>query len=237
MKYLVLYGNIFSKTSIDFLGYNIWEGLLRPDAERLRSLRELPIPQNKTSQRHVLGVFFYYSQLIPKFSDKIRPLITANLFPLDSESMKTFENFKEEIEKVLLHSVKEKIPLVVETDATDTAIAATLNQANLPVAFFSRTLTTTEQKHSSIEKEACAIVESVKKCSHYLSVRRLVIVTDQQAVNFMFDARRQRKIKNSKIERWRMELGCYEYDIMYRPEKKKQYPSWYTPTCPVQCTQ
>ena len=118
-----------------------------------------------------------------------------------------------------MHSVKEKIPLVVETDATDTAIAATLNQANLPVAFFSCTLTTTEQKHSSIEKEACAIVESVKRCSHYLSVRRLVIVTDQQAVNFMFDARRQRKIKNSKIERWRMELGCYAYDIMYRPGK------------------
>ena len=46
-----------------------------------------------------------------------------------------------------------------------------------------------------------------------------MIVTDQQAVNFMFDAKRRGKIKNSKIERWRMELGCYEYDIMYRPGK------------------
>ena len=171
------------------------------NAEFLRPLRELRIPQNKTSLPRVLGLFSYYSQWMPKFSDKIRPLITANLFPLDSESIKTFENFKEEIEKALLHSVNEKIPPVVETDASDIAIAATLNQANCPVAFFSRTLTTTEQKHSSIEKEACAIVESVKKWSHYLSVRRLVIVTDQQAVNFMFDARRQRKIKNSKIER------------------------------------
>ena len=39
------------------------------------------------------------------------------------------------------------------------------------------------------------------------------------SLNFMFDARRHGKIKNSKIERWRMELGCYEYDIMYRPGK------------------
>ena len=97
--------------------------------------------------------------------------------------------------------------------------AATLNQANHPVAFFLCTLTTTEQKHSSVEEEACAIVESVKKWSHYLSARRFVIVTDQQAVNFMFDARRHGKIKNSKIERWRMELGCYEYDVIYRPGK------------------
>ena len=46
-----------------------------------------------------------------------------------------------------------------------------------------------------------------------------MIVTDQQAMNFMFEARRHGKIKNSKIERWRMELGCYEYDIMYQPGK------------------
>ena len=167
----------------------------------------------------MLGLFSYYSLWIPKFSDKIKPLITANSFPLDLESIKTFENFKEEIEKALLHSVDEKIPLVVETDASDTAIAATLNQGNRPAALFSRTLTTTEQKHSYVEKEACAIAESVKKLSHYLSARRFVIVTDQQAVNFMFDGRRYGKIKNSKIERWRMELGCYEYDITYRPEK------------------
>ena len=44
-----------------------------------------------------------------------------------------------------------------------------------------------------------------------------MIVADQQADNFMFDARRHGKIKNGKIERWRMELGYYEYDIMYRP--------------------
>ena len=85
----------------------------------------------------------------------------------------------EEIEKALLHPVDEKIPLVVETDASDTAIAAILNQANRSVAFFSRELTITEQKHSSIEKEACSIVESVKKWSHYQSARRFVIVTDQ----------------------------------------------------------
>ena len=74
-------------------------------------------------------------------------------------------------------------------------------------------------KHSSIEKKTCAIIESVKKWSRYLSARRFVIVTDQEAVNFMFEARRHGKIKNSKIERWRMELRCYEYDIMYRPGK------------------
>ena len=38
-------------------------------------------------------------------------------------------------------------------------------------------------------------------------------------MNFMFDARRYGNIKNNKIERWKIELGCYEYVIMNRPGK------------------
>lgn len=76
--------------------------------------------------------------------------------------------------------------LVVETDASDTAIVASLNQAGSVVAFFSRTVTPTEHKHLSIEKEVYATVESVKKWSHYLTGRCFTVVTDQQAVSFMF---------------------------------------------------
>ena len=44
-----------------------------------------------------------------------------------------------------------------------------------------------------------------------------MIVADQQVVNVMFHARRHRKIKNGKTERWRMELIRYKYNNMYRP--------------------
>ena len=35
----------------------------------------------------------------------------------------------------------------------------------------------------------------------------------------MFQSEKLGKIKNNKIQRWRMELGCYDYDIMNRPDK------------------
>jgi len=51
-------------------------------------------------------------------------------------------------------TVDEDLPFIVETDASDFAIAAILNQNVWPVAFSSRTLQGAEVNHASVEKEA-----------------------------------------------------------------------------------
>ena len=45
-------------------------------------------------------------------------------------------------------------------------------------------------------------------------------VTDQQSVAFMFDSRNKSKIKNNKVQQWKMELASYPYEIKYRPWKQ-----------------
>ena len=75
---------------------------------------------------------------------------------------RSFEDLKHELEDAAVVTVNYQTPLVVETDASDSAIAATLNQDGRPVAFFSRTLTPSERNHSSVEKEAYAIVEVLR---------------------------------------------------------------------------
>ncbi|XP_076049681.1 uncharacterized protein LOC143030418 [Oratosquilla oratoria] len=96
-------------------------------------------------------------------------LLPLTLFLLGPEAPKAIDDLKEESGKAVVGPIDEIIPLVAETEASDTAISATLNQAGRPVAFFSRTLTPTECKHSAAEKEAFAIVEFVKRWSHYLT--------------------------------------------------------------------
>ena len=74
-----------------------------------------------------------------------------------------------------------------------------------------------ELKHPSIEKEAQAIIEAVRHWKHYLTGKHFTLRTDQKSVSFMFDQKHKGKIKNDKILRWRIELSCYSFDIVYKP--------------------
>ena len=60
-------------------------------------------------------------------------------------------------------------------------------------------------------------MDSIRHWKHYLAGKHFTLVTDQKSVSFMFDAKRGGKIKNDKIQRWRIELACYNFDIKYRP--------------------
>ena len=206
-----------SVSEMKILGYQISKGKIKPDPDRLSPLVNLPLPTDSASLKRALGLFSYYSKWIPKFSEKVQPLIKEPEFPLGEDAQKAFEDIKECISAACLVCPNESDLLVVETDASDRCLSASLNQNGRPVAFFSRTLNNHEKHHSSVEKEACAIVEAVRKWRHYLCGRRFLLLTDQQAVSFIFDSGKHGKIKNDKLLRWRIELSCHDFDIKFRP--------------------
>ena len=149
----------------------------------------------------------------------MKPLICTTTFPWSSEAQLAFDTLKSVLSNATLHSIDETEPFQVETDASDTTIAATLSQNKRPVAFFARTLVKHEVKYASVEKEALAIYEAIMKWSHLLSASHFTLITDQRSVSFMFDNSHASKIKNDKILRWRMELSPFQFDISYRPGK------------------
>lgn len=222
----------FSLQTIHLLGYVISNKTIQPDPERLKPLRDLPIPKNTSSLRRALGMFSHYANFIPRFSEKIH-VLTHGKLPLSSDAISVFQTLKKDIEDAVVSSIDPNSPFIVETDASEHAIAATLRQNGRPVAFFSKTLTLSEQRHSTVEKEAYAIIEAVRKWRHYLMGQFFKLITDQKSVSFMFNATNFGKVKNEKILRWRLELSCFNYEIIYRPGNQNEAADAFSRYCSV----
>ena len=99
--------SVISASSINVLGYLVRDGNTRPDPERLRLLKELPLPTNVQLLRRTLGLFAYYAKWIPEFSSKIQSLVNAREFSLSTQAENAFNAVKKELEVASLNTIDE----------------------------------------------------------------------------------------------------------------------------------
>ena len=209
-----------SVKSINILGYCGGDGIIKSDTERLHPLQEFPPPTNRYSLCRVVGLFAYYAKWVPQFSDWIRPLMNVASFLLDTAATAAYNLLKKELEKAALQSIDESCLFVVECDASAVAISGNAkSRGGRPVAFMSRTLQNSALHYPSVEKEAAAIIEAVRKWRHLLASQHFTLVTDQRSVAFILDNQKCSKVKNNKIQVWILELASFCYTVKYRPGK------------------
>ena len=134
---------------------------------------------------------------------------------MDKEALEAFDLLKKDVEESVVNANDESLPFEIETDTSEHALAATLNKNGKSVAFVKRMLNALELNYPAIEKEAAAIIASIRKWKHYLTGKHFILITDQQSVAFMFSKKHGNKIKNDKIMRWRIELSTYDFDVKY----------------------
>jgi len=205
-----------SKSEISLLGYKVGYRSVQPNPGQVQPLLNLPHPKSSKELKMLIGLFAYTARWISNYSAIIRPLIKASL-PLDKDALRAINIVKQDLASATLQPINESLPFTVETDASDFATAASLNQDGRPAAFHSRTSSPSEQRHTAVEKEAYAVVEALRKWRNLLIGKHFTLVTDQKSVSFMLDARHANKIKNDKIARWRLELTSYSYTVVHRP--------------------
>ncbi|XP_062891719.1 uncharacterized protein LOC134339275 [Mobula hypostoma] len=174
---------VFGTTRLAILGCVVENGVIGPDPDRMRPLLELPLPNTLRALKRCLGFFSYYAQWVSNYTDKARPLVKPTTFPLSAETRAAVSRIKGDIAKAAMHAVDEAIPFQVESEASDFVLAATLNQAGRPVAFFSRTLQGPDIRHSPVEKEAQAIVEACLRHEPALvSELRLILWSEEPSL-------------------------------------------------------
>ena len=100
-------------------------------------------------------------------------------------------------------------PCIVYMDASDNACGAQLsqvhNEAEFPVAFLSHTFTDTQRRWSTPEQEAYGIYLAIKKWNYYLQGADIIVRNDHKPLAWFLNG----KNKNTKINRWGLELASY----------------------------
>ena len=166
----------YNRSRIQLLGHLVGNGEIKPDPERIAPLKDLEVPKSKKELQRILSLFSYYSKWVPNFSEIIRPLVQNEAFPLSNDAISAFHQMKNKLADATLPPIDEAVPFTVETDASNFTIATTLNQNGKPVAFHALALSTSEQRHSAVEKEA------LRKWKHLLLGKHFTLITDQRSV-------------------------------------------------------
>jgi hypothetical protein len=87
-----------------------------------------------------------------------------------------------------------------------------------PIAYTSKHLTETQVKWCTTEKEAYAIIHTVKAFFPYLYGALFTIVTDHAALKYLMSKRES----TGRLTRWALYLQQFDMEIKYRPGKMHQ---------------
>ncbi|GFX17232.1 retrovirus-related Pol polyprotein from transposon 17.6 [Trichonephila clavipes] len=173
----------FGKTQIKYLGHIIGSGKHEPDPEKTAVINNLPVPKTKKELRSVLGLCNYYREYIPKYSELVYPLTeltkkrVPDSIPWTEKHDSSFHLLKRAlVEAPSLYSPVPDKPYTIHSDASQIGIAACLSQKCgdkcYPIAYASQKLSKTQQSWSTIEREAFAIVWSLKSLKYgYLGLK------------------------------------------------------------------
>jgi hypothetical protein len=122
---------------------------------------------------------------------------------------------------VLTH-YKPGCPLVIETNASEYALAAILSQVESngeihPVTYLSRTFLDTELNYDTHDKELMAIYEAFKAWRHYLEGTEVPIdvVTDHKNLEYFCTT----QILSRRQARWSTFLSGFNMVIRFRPSR------------------
>ncbi|VDL77978.1 unnamed protein product [Nippostrongylus brasiliensis] len=194
---------IFSKPEIRYLGFIKDRHGRRPNPEKIEAIKGMVEPKNVSQLRAFLGM-------------------KDNRWDWSSQHQKAFDGLKAALSSELnLAHYDPRQKIVVAADACDYGIGGVISHrypdgSEKPIAHASRSLTSAEKNYSQIEKEALALVFTVKKFHKYVFGRRFLLLTDHRPLLAIFGDKKGVPIYSAnRLMRWATTLLGYDFDIEY----------------------
>ena len=178
----------FSVDRVNFLGQVLDSSGVQPDPDRVKAIQEMAAPTDVSGVRRFLGVINQMAKFIPNTAEITQPLrellVQGNQWVWGEPQRTAFQKLKCLLtETPILALFTPDLETVVSADASGHGLGAVLLQkqpggVTKPVAFVSRSMTSTEMRYAQIEKEALAFTWACERLSDYLIGLNFHIQTD-----------------------------------------------------------
>lgn len=214
----------FYAKEIEFLGFLVSPGLVRPNPRKVRAILDYPEPSTLKKVQGFLGMANYYRKFIKDYSHHAKPLTEATsakkAFKFTPECRQAFNKLKDMLAyDVTLVIADFSKKFIITSDASDVAIGAVLSQGeppnDRPIQFFSKTLTAIQRSYPAHERECLALAEAIKEFDTYIRGRKFTIITDSQCLVYLFTNTNG----NKRLLRQAVEIFDLDFDIRFRPGK------------------
>ncbi len=213
----------FARATVTYLGRIVGQGQVRPVGAKVEAVQKFSVPTTKKELMRFLGLVGYYRSFCRNFSIVVAPLTDLlrgkTTFVWSPECQRAFEQIKVLLcTAPVLAAPRFDRPFQLNVDASHVGAGSVLMQADdfgieRPVCFFSKKFTACQKNYSVIEKEALALVLSLKHFDVYVGggCTPLVVYTDHNPLTFLNSL----QCPNQRLVRWSLFLQSYSLDIRY----------------------
>ena len=230
------------KKSVTYLGHAVSVEGIHVNPAKTEAVRDWPIPKSAKDVRKFQGFNGYYRRFVKRYAAIARPLndllvrhptnpeakmkasVKPTPFMWGVEQQSSFDAIIDRLTSPpVLGYADYRLPFPLHTDASSTALGATLcqrlNGVNRVIAYASRSLKPAEKNYPAHKLEFLALKWAVSEKFHdYLYGNKFEAITDNNPLTYILTPAKL----DATGQRWIAALSNYNFDIKYRSGKKNE---------------
>lgn len=229
------------KKEVRYLGHIVSSEGVKTDPEKIKAVREWKTPTCRSELSSFLGFVGYYRRFCADYATIASPLnrLTSKKvqFEWNSEADDAFKKLKEIMTTPpTLAYPDPKEQYILDTDASLDGVGAVLSQIQhgeeRPIAYYSKTLSSSEKNYCTTRRELLGVVLSVKHFRPYLYGKEFMLRTDHASLQWLY----RRKEPSHQVARWLEILAEFKFQLKHRAGRDHSNADGLSRGC-VECKQ